>query len=206
MSKRLNALLERFPVTSRLGPDLSGPTADPVFREFFDEFGGATLGGGFYRFHTAVTSQVSDAACAGLISGFAGRMRCFAVDWLGREIAADVRPGRRQKVIIVDPGGGEHLTTPCDLDDWHDAVADPELDPLAWPFYAAWREVNPAFGELGFDQAIGYRVPLFLGGEDQVTNLEATPRELYFDICTQLRLGTLDLAPGTTIEQIRVQR
>jgi hypothetical protein len=163
MSRRLDALLECFPVTGRLESVVSGGSPDPVFQEFFDEVGGTTLGNGFYRFHTAATSSVSDLACAKLVKGLAGRMRCFAVDWLGREIAADVRPGRPQMVIIVDPGGGEYLSTPCDLDDWHDAVVDSDLDPLAWTFYAAWREANPAFGELGFDQAIGYRVPRFPG-------------------------------------------
>lgn len=171
-----DALLARFPITGRAEGLLPG-------------LGGVTLDDGFYRFHGEASARRSEQACAALIGGFEGRFRCFAVDWLGRELAVDTRPGRRQEVIIVDPGAAEYLTTSTVLDDWHDAVADPEADPLAWTFYQEWRAANPSFRDLAFDQAIGYRVPLFLGGEDEVANLEVTDREVYFEVCTQLALA-----------------
>jgi hypothetical protein len=205
MNPMFSALVRRFPVTDRLPVEPAPSDLPPALLAVFDEFGGATLDNGFYRFHVASSARRSDQACANLIGGFAGRFRCFAVDWLGREIAADARPGRPNKVIIVDPGGGEYLTTPCVIEDWHDAVAEPDGDPLAVTFYQDWKKANPEFRGLRFDQAIGYRVPLFLGGEDEVTNLEVTDRETYFEICTQLAQGVRDMPPGTTIESIRLQ-
>jgi hypothetical protein len=101
----------------------------------------------------------------------------------------------------VDPGGGEYLTTDCPLSEWHDAVAGEE-DPLAYPFYQEWRAANPAAGLLGYGQAIGYKVPLFLGGEDEVHNLEVCDREVYFELCTQLAHGARKLGVGETVHSI----
>jgi len=205
MNQMFSALVERFPVTDSFPVESVPSELPPALRNTFEEFGGATLDRGFYRFHIPSSARRSDLACAQLIGGFEGQFRCFAFDWLGREIAADMRPGRPHSIIIVDPGGGEYLTTPCVIEDWHDSVANLDDDPLAWTFYRDWQKSNPAFHELRFDQAIGYRVPLFLGGQDEVDNLEVTDREVYFEICTQLSQGVRDMPPGATIESIRIQ-
>lgn len=83
----------------------------------------------------------------------------------------------------------------------HDAVAGDE-DPIAYPFYLDWRRTNPGQGPLAFSQAIGYKVPLFLGGADEVANLEVCDREVYFDLCTQLAHGIRQLPVGETIHSI----
>ncbi|SEL32732.1 T6SS immunity protein Tdi1 domain-containing protein [Streptacidiphilus jiangxiensis] len=48
------------------------------------------------------------------------------------------------------------------------------------------RGANPTVGDLRFDQAIGYKQPLFLGGADAVENLELSDRGVYFSLCTQI--------------------
>jgi hypothetical protein len=162
---------------------------------------GVTLADGFYRFHTAESARRADVACATLVTGFAGRCRAFAFDWLGRELAVDFgKDGTGDLVICVDPGGGEYLTTDCPFDEWHDAVAGEE-DPLAYPFYEEWRVAHPDVGPLGFDQAIGYQVPLFLGGKDEVANLEIVSRDAYFEICTQLAHKVRELPVGSIINE-----
>ena len=59
---------------------------------------------------------------------------------------------------------------------------------------------NPS--DLAFDQCAGYKVPLFLGGEDSIHNLELSDIEVYWSLMAQLRLATIDLAPGTRISEI----
>lgn len=197
-------LLATFPVTAR-EPVSGDPRALPApLASVLGTLGGVTLADGFYRFHTPDSAVRADVACAKLIKGYRDRCRAFAFDWSGRELAVDLgRDGSGELVICVDPGGGEYLTTDIPFGEWHDMVAGEE-DPLAYPFYQEWRAANLACGPLGFDQAVGYRVPLFLGGLDEVGNLEVMSREVYFEICTQLALKTRDLPVGTTIKEITI--
>jgi hypothetical protein len=178
-----------FPVSSREPSGAAGDVPTPLAATVA-AVGGATLADGFYRFHTPDSALAANEACAGLIRGFAGRFHAFAFDWLGRELAVDLRDASGDgRVICVDPGGGEYLTTDCRFSEWHEVVAGEE-DPLAYSFYLEWRRASPGQGPLAFGQAIGYRVPLFLGGADEVANLEVGDREVYFEICTQLALQT----------------
>ncbi|MFB9235650.1 hypothetical protein ACFFWC_08865 [Plantactinospora siamensis] len=173
-------LLSVCPVTDRTGSAESGETP-ALLRDLVTKVGGCTLDHGFYRFHTARTATEANVACAALIDGFAGRFHCFAFDWLGREIAVNVR-GRRPAVIVVDPGWGEYCRTDCELDEWHDVMCG-EDDLLAHSFYQEWQQANPGI-VLRFDQVVGYRIPLFLGGPEEVSNLELTDREVYFELST----------------------
>ena len=45
-------------------------------------------------------------------------------------------------------------------------------------------------------------MPLFLGGRDEIHNLELVDMDVYWSICGQLRLGTRKLPEGTTIQQV----
>jgi hypothetical protein len=201
----LDSLINKFPITAHLDVSSGSDDLPEPLQSLLGQVGGSTLTDGFYRFHTTESVKAGNVACAQLINGFQGRFHVFAFDWLGRHLAFDTRPGTIDgKVIAVDPGGGEYLTTDCPLSEWHDAVAGPE-DPLAYPFYLEWREANPSAGPLRFDQVIGYKVPLFLGGADEVSNLEIIDFAVYFELCTQLAHGVTTMPPGTTIHQIGIE-
>jgi hypothetical protein len=195
-------LTEAFPVTMR-GESVEQVDSVPeVLQNCFRDMGGATLANGFYRFHSPSSAQAGNARCARLVSGFAGNFYCFAFDWFGRELAIDLRKPDGD-VIVVDPGGGEYLRSDEPFSSWHDCVAGEE-DPLAYPYYLEWREANPDAGPVGFDQCIGYLVPLFLGGVDEISNLALTDREVYFEICVQLSNGAAKLPTGATIDALRI--
>ncbi|WP_258539934.1 transposase [Streptomyces ipomoeae] len=73
-----------------------------------------------------------------------------------------VRAGQADgDVIAVDLGGADYLECDLPLSGWHDAAASEEENSLAYHFYMAWRAENPEVGDLRFDQAIGYKHPLF---------------------------------------------
>lgn len=198
----LDRILALFPMTAC---EISGKidSIPSPLSSIFTRAGGATLAGGFYRFHTAESAARGNDACGKLIKGFNGRFHVFAFDWMGRELAVDLKGGDDGLVICVDPGGGEYLKTDCPLSQWHDAVASEE-DPLAYPFYREWREAHPKQGPLGASEAIGYKVPLFLGGADDIQNLEVCDREVYFDLCTQLAHGARQLPERVTINSISI--
>lgn len=56
---------------------------------------------------------------------------------------------------------------------------------LASDFFCEWREANQPF-ILPHDKCIGYKVPLFLNGDDDISNLEVSDMEVYWGIMAQL--------------------
>ncbi|WP_284978680.1 T6SS immunity protein Tdi1 domain-containing protein [Arthrobacter sp. fls2-241-R2A-200] len=86
---------------------------------------------------------------------------------------------------------------------YHDdeLVRDPEPSLLP-SFFNKWRLENPA--DLAFDECVGYKVPLFLGGDDELHNLELSDMEVYWSLMGQLRLATQHLEPGTHINAVEI--
>ncbi|MEI5006320.1 DUF1851 domain-containing protein [Streptomyces sp. PmtA] len=60
--------------------------------------------------------------------------------------------------------------------------------PPAFDCFDEGRKANPGAGPVGFDQVVGYKVPLSLGGADDVANLELTDRQVYVELCAQIAL------------------
>ncbi len=138
---------------------------------------------GAYRRFTAVEAATIADDVVAAFPDLAERITIFGCDWLGRVFAAD--SGRGGEVLMLEPGTAEALQIPCDAG----AFDDHELLHLAEPalalsFYRAWREAGGAAPGPG--QCIGYRKPLFLGGVDDLENLELSDMEVYWSILSQV--------------------
>lgn len=73
-----------------------------------------------------------------------------------------------------------------------DACLDSEI-------YADWLASHPPVGPM---ECAGYRIPLFLGGEDSLENMEVSDMEVYWDMTDQLWEAVKDLPEGTKIGNI----
>lgn len=199
-------LLRRFPVTGTVETGEDGREVPATLTDLFRKAAGRTLADGFLRFHTPASAFTSYEACARMIEGVEGRYFPFAFDWSGRELLFDVRdPGARPRyVIMIDPAEGEYYKTGLGLDEFFEAVADEDEDALAHPCFEDWRDAHPGTVPLAFDQVVGYKVPLALGGEDDVANMELTDRQVYFELCTQITLQIRELPEGTPVGGIAV--
>lgn len=175
------------------------------YRDFVPEFTGATFGGGVYRIHDYRTGTQALTLIADAFPEFAARACPFGYDWLGRQFAVDSGRvvGGQPQVLLLEPGTGEALEIPLSFGAFHDEELIEYADAaLATAFFEAWSVANRSGLPLGRDQCVGYKVPLFLGGQDVVANLELTDVDVYWSICGQLRRGVLDLPPGTTINEV----
>ena len=56
---------------------------------------------------------------------------------------------------------------------------------LAKSFFAEW--MNNFGKSIVYGRCAGYKVPLFLGGEDSVNNLEDSDMEVYWSVLTQVK-------------------
>lgn len=209
----LERFTERFNVTFPGGvPDGSiiwpgdGKTEPSGYRSLMAKFGGATFDHGLYRLLrpeavTHWTDVVSDA-----FPEYRQRIVCFGYDWLGRQFAVD--SGRRDRgealVLMLEPGTGEALEIPATLQEFHDVELVEYSDAaLAADFFRRWQQAK-RYPDVDRQQCAGYKVPLFLGGKDNESNLELIDVEVYWMICGQLRQGIRKLSPGTTIRSISI--
>jgi hypothetical protein len=153
--------------------------------------GGRSLSGGLYRVHSQSAAIRWTAEVAEAFPDFAHRIACFGYDWLGRQFALDsarADASGRPLVLLVEPGTGEALEIPVNLAQFHEIELIHEADAaLAERFYREWRTRSGDDAPLALDECVGYRVPLFLGGKDEVDNLERTDAEVYWSLSGQLR-------------------
>lgn len=182
------------------GEQFDLPTFNNAVSELFASCAGASFGDGLYR--VVKPEDVSDwnATVASAFPSFQQRITCFAFDWLGRVFAADARRcvNGRAAVTIFEPGIGQSLATPCDVEAFHEQeLIDYRDAALAEPFFLQWI----ASGGSGpdYSQCLGYRRPLFLGGEDSIDNLELTDLDVYWTISAQLIEKTRRLPEGTRL-------
>lgn len=148
-------------------------------------YGGCTFGGGIYRVHTDKSAALAHGWIAEGFPAFAGQVSCFGFDWLGRLFAADYRlPAQDPPVLMFEPGTGEVLEIPVEFSRFHDQelVDEPEAA-LAQGFFEA---ASGAGLRAAFNECVGYKVPLFLGGKDDLANLEVINIDVYWTIHAQL--------------------
>jgi hypothetical protein len=169
-------------------------------RELIDRFGGVSFNGALYRIVCATDSDAWAARIAYAFPEFKGRITCFGYDWLGRAFAVDSlrleegRPG----VAMFEPGSGQVLQIPANIESFHDKeLIEHGEAALATDLYHRWL----AGGGLApaRTQCIGYKRALFLGGNDDLTNLEITDLDVYWHVFGQLIVKTKSLSAGTPV-------
>jgi hypothetical protein len=177
----------------------------PGIVEFLSHYGGLSFEGGLYRIHAVTDMAKWTAMVSAVFPGFKDRIFCFSYDWLGRHFALDFKriENTRCLILMLEPGSGEVLEIPADFHSFHNQeLIDYRNEALASEFYESWLSIDGKKPTL--TECVGYRVPLFLGGKDEMDNLEITDMEVYWSITGQLLAKTRQLPDGAKIGQIRI--
>ena len=162
------------------------------FREFVALVAPGAYDGGLYFVHSVEAKGLADRLVADAFPEFAGRIDCFGRDWLGRQFSLDHarHHAREPLVLMFEPGTGEALEVPATFAKFHEIeLVDHTEEALAASFFQAWQQVDTA-GPLHETECAGYKTPLFLGGADEVSNLERSDLDVYWSITGQLRVQT----------------
>jgi hypothetical protein len=136
---------------------------------------------------------------------YASRIKCFGADWLGRQFATDtarVVAGEPQ-VLLLEPGSGEVFEIPATFESFHaeELLLHPN-EVVEFEMFQKWLEAGGT--RPGYNQCIGYRKPLYLGGTHDFDNFELSDFEVYWSICGQIMEQIRDLPPGTKIGSISI--
>jgi hypothetical protein len=109
--------------------------------EFLSEFGGASFRSGLYRVVLASEIAGWNARIEAAYPEFASQITCFAYDWLGRAFALNQSrlEGGRPGVTMFEPGTGEALEIPCNLQTFHtEGLLEFGEAALAISFFEDW--------------------------------------------------------------------
>ncbi|NML34241.1 T6SS immunity protein Tdi1 domain-containing protein [Paraburkholderia antibiotica] len=181
-------------------------SSDPIVQDFFSRFAGTSFNNGLYRVLVWNDVQRWNAAVEDAFPAFKGAIVPFGIDWLGRIFALDSRRvvKGRPAVSIFEPGTGQVLEVPCDIESFHDEeLVDYKDASLAELYFNEW--VRRGGSGPSYSQCVGYQRPLFLGGVDTVENLELIDLDVYWTISVQLIAKLRNVPPGTGVNIARKQ-
>lgn len=203
------AFQQKFTPDLNAAPDIAGapPNLDiPGLGELIARFGGASFNGGLYRIVRASDIGTWNARISLAFPEFAKGTTVFGYDWLGRAFA--IEGGRLEQgqpgVVMFEPGTGEALEVPANVQTFHDVELIQDSDPaLASNAYNEWLARGGAVPVVA--ECIGYKVPLFLSGKDEFENMELSDLDVYWHLMGQLILQTRDLRPGTKVGPVTIE-
>lgn len=205
LSRARNRFALSSPAPSGALSDATRARVNADFERLVTECGGTTVHGGLYRIARAGDVDLLTAAMEGVFPKYRGRIVVFGYDWLGRCFATDNRrsDGDEPEILMMEPGAGEVMQVPGSVRAFHEVGIDEYADDaFALPFFEEWRAQDS--NELELAECVGYRVPLFLGGSDDVDNLERGDLEVYLDICGQVLNETDELPDGQPIGDVHL--
>ena len=151
---------------------------------FLRKYSGASFNNGLYRIHHI---DEMDAWTARVLKAFPTtykiHLACFAYDWGGRHFALDYgvlrRKPQKPRIVLFVPGTGNvyHLTE--NFTAFHNKELVQRIDPnLGLDFYKLWLNYGGQVPQ--HSECIGYKTPLFHGGQGKVENLEVKDMEEYW--------------------------
>ncbi|WP_028973062.1 T6SS immunity protein Tdi1 domain-containing protein [Spirochaeta cellobiosiphila] len=177
-----------------------------TLEDLFSRLGGKTFNNGLVRVCTKKGAYKLTRCFEKMYSNGKDNILVFAFDWLGRHFAIDYtgKNSTEDQTFLLEPGSGEHLLIPAGVEGFFNYILiNLAQDALAAESFNEWFNISKTV--IGFDECVGYKVPLFLGGDDDFHNFEITNTEVYIEICIQLLHRTKKLKPGQTINSIRFE-
>lgn len=150
---------------------------------FLKEMSGKSFKSGMYRIHNYDEIKKWIKIVEDAFQKYTGRIRIFGYDWLGRQFAINKDTNT---ILLFESGTGEVLDIPVDFYNFHNVeIAEYHEDSLASQFFAEWYKSSKEYTLL-HNECVGYKVPLFLNGNDDINNLEVSDMEVYWGLMGQL--------------------
>lgn len=166
-------------------------------------YAGCSFGGGIYRLYGSEEIETWTAAVEKSFPEFRGRVRCFGRDWLCNQFCLDRQRMEKGEalVLLFELGTGQVLKIPNTFETFHsDLLIEDAGAALAENFFGRWRATDSR--PLAANECVGYEIPLFLGGKDELENLQRLDSAVYWGLTAQLLQRTRQLPVGTKVRGV----
>ncbi len=151
---------------------------DDLYEGFCKEYSATVFGGGLFNSFDVEKRDYWNAVVETFYPQYKDKISVIGYDWLGR-IFATLKD--KDCVKLFEIGTGETLNIGCTLEKFLDEeIPVYSNDCLAHKFFNEWKKENPE--ALPYGKCVGYRIPLFLGGKDNVSNLEISDMDVYWTV------------------------
>ena len=167
-----------------------------ALNELLNKYGGCSFNQGLYRVLNDKMQRLANEYIQLAFPNYSGKAYPFACDWNANVFAVSPNDAS-SNVVIFEPGSGECLISTYPLLAFHDCLADESAELLKSATFHAW--LSKGGVPLKYTQSATYKRPLFLGGKDDLVNLELSDTEVYWHLFGQLRAKTRNLPPGTKV-------
>lgn len=162
------------------------------YNDFILQLGGKSFGKGLFNSFSKNNLKKWTEIVNEAYPEFKGMFMLFGYDWLGRCFGIDLRENTQGEVLMFEIGTNDVLEIPCSFLDFLNEEMPSYSDAcLSESFFYEWMDYSNE--QLEYGTCAGYIVPLFLGGEDVVTNLEKSDMEVYWGVISQIKKHRDDL-------------
>lgn len=201
MFERFAQAFETDPTRATAMPPLV-QFANLGFRELLTQYSGCSFNKGLYRIVNPETVAMANPFLAALAPEHGGRLCAFGYDWSGNIFAVDPHDPEAH-VLMFEPGTANVLSSEMDILTLHNSGFVDRPDDAFGRVFLDW--LAGGAPPLKYMECLGFKIPLFLSGEDTVDNLEVSGIEVYWDISGQLAEKTRNLPPGTRIGKVTLK-
>ncbi len=115
---------------------------------------------------------------------FVNKFEPFAFDWLGRFFAVKIQEDDEPGIFMFDLSLNRCVLIPENLVDFlNEELTTHANVSLDIECFYDWRTTNPP---IAYEDCVGYIIPMFDGGVDDVTNVQLTSMKEYWEVFTEL--------------------
>lgn len=152
---------------------------------FIRAFSGKQFGNGMFNvFWEKDMQQWRDNVCMAYPM-IEGEIEVFGYDWLGNCFGICKNENEDEQVYLYEIGTGEILIVANSFEEFiNEEIPNNTQACLAEKFYEEWLDSSGI--EVKYDKCIGYKIPLFMGGEDNINNLEENDLDVYWGVLSQI--------------------
>ena len=168
---------------------------------FTEAFSGKEFENGAFKVFKKEETEKWNNVVKEMFPDYSEQFLLFGYDWLGRFYATD----EYENIIFVfDPSTNDIM----DLENEFAFFINKTLlknanDILALKLYKKYLKKN---SKPLFSNCVGYKVPLFLGGEDSLENFEESDMEVYWSISAQIIAQIREKANGTVVDSFTINQ
>lgn len=169
----------------------------------FDLHGGKSCNSGLYRLHTFGSSVQWSLIIGQCFKTHKNKIYPFGFDWMGRQFCMSI--DNNNLLFMFDIATAEYFELQQKLELLHDDdfINDMENMLANDIFTQVLKHSN--LKSIGYNECLGYKMPLFMGGNDVVENYQLIDIEVYWETQYQLYEKVKNLPVGTIIKSIKIE-
>lgn len=169
----------------------------PELANLFEEFSGAIFDRGLLKIHNIGSFYFWTELTFEYFKKFKGDSYCFAFDWVGRQYAVNYSENK-PRILMLDPATAEAFELPKGIEDFfNEDLPEFKEDLLEVDTFAFLEE--RLFSDFKFEECLGFKQFLFLGGKVEIDNYEKIDMEVYWELNYQVYCKSQGLHPGTLV-------